>query len=136
MWVKVKMRARRLTEHLACMVYIRDASYYQIFNISSDRLGRGLLRLEPGEECTCNFELELNLASGTYHVCTLLQQHDTGRWFENIEPVASIMVNSPIEVGGSANLYPRLVDDPHQRSTIDASGSELHAASGDRREVV
>ncbi len=135
MWVEVKMRARRLTEHLACMVYIRDASYYQIFNISSDRLGRGLLRLEPGDEYTCNFELELNLASGTYHVCTLLQQHDTGKWFENIEPVASIMVTSPVEVGGSANLYPRLTDTSDSRAQPETSGSVHAAAAGGRREL-
>jgi lipopolysaccharide transport system ATP-binding protein len=135
MWVKVRLRARRLTEHLACMVYIRDASYYQIFNISSDRLGLGLLRLEPGDECSLNFELVLNLASGTYHVCTLLQQHDTGRWFENIEPVASIMVNSPVEVGGSANLYPRLAEG-RQSSSFDAAPAEVQASNGMRREVV
>ncbi len=135
MWVDVRMRARRATENLSCIVYIRDASYYQIFNISSDRLGRELFRLSPGEECACTFELDLHLASGTYHVCAVLQRQDTGRWFSNIEPVASIMVTSPIEVGGAANLYPRLRTESAALSAIDAVDESAPPTVGARREV-
>jgi hypothetical protein len=136
LWVEIKVRARRITEHLACILYIRDASYYQIFNISSDRLGRGLLRMNPGEERTCIFELELHLATGTYHLCAVLQRHDTGRWFENIEPFASIMVTSPIDVGGSANLYPRLVDDSRTRyASHETEAPAIHAQRGSSSDV-
>ncbi len=109
MWVQVTLRALRAARRLACIVYIRDSSQYQIFNISSERLAGGkLIDLEPGEERTCEFELQMHLAPGTFHVCTTLIQPETGRWFENIEPIASIVMNAPIEVGGSVNLYPRL----------------------------
>ncbi len=109
MWVDVTIRALRPARNLACIVYIRDSSQYQIFNASSERLGHGLINLEANEEHTCRFELDMHLASGTFHICTTLIQPDTGRWFENIEPIASVMVTSPIDIGGAVNLYPRIL---------------------------
>jgi hypothetical protein len=95
MWVDVRLRARRRTEQLSCLLFLRDGAFYQIFNISTDRLGSGLLTLEPGEERLFSFELTMHLATGTFHLGVALHRHDTGQWFEIIDPVASVTVTSP-----------------------------------------
>ena len=70
-----------------------------------------LLRLQPDEEYTCTFEMELESGIGhvsVFHASAAARPRPLVR---DIEPVASIMVTSPIEVGGSANLYPRSSSD-------------------------
>ena len=124
MWVDVKLRARRKTPSLSCYLFMRDGAFYQIFNISSDRLGAGLLTLEPGEERLLSFELNLHLASGTFHVGLLLHRIDTDQWFEGIDPAASISVNSPVEVGLAVNLYPTLATGPAHVVPRMVSGHE------------
>ena len=112
MWVDVKLRARRRTASLSCYLLLRDGAFYQIFNISTDRLGQGLLTLEAGEERLLSFELNLHLATGTFHVGVLLHRHDTDQWFESMDPAASISVTSPVEVGLAVNLYPTMAARP------------------------
>jgi ABC-type polysaccharide/polyol phosphate transport system ATPase subunit len=108
MWVDVKLRARRRTRNFSCVLFVKDRAFYQIFDISTERLGSALLSLEAGEERMLCFELSLHLASGTFHVGVALRQHDTEKWFELMDPVASITVTSSIDVGRSVNLYPKV----------------------------
>jgi ABC-type polysaccharide/polyol phosphate transport system ATPase subunit len=110
MWVDVKIRALKPVTNLASLLYVRDAGYTQIFNVTSDRLGQPALSMQPGDRHTFTFEVDLHLATGTFHICQTLILIDTGRWFENIEPIASIMVTSPVESGGCVNLNPRIID--------------------------
>jgi ABC-type polysaccharide/polyol phosphate transport system ATPase subunit len=110
MWVDVKIRGLKPVSNLASLLYVRDAAYAQIFNVTSDRLGQPALTMQPGDRHTFTFEVELHLATGTFHICQTLMLMDSGRWFENIEPIASIMVTSPVESGGSVNLNPRIID--------------------------
>lgn len=106
MWVDVKIKARRRTTSLSCYLFLRDGAFYQIFNISSDRLGLGLFNLEAGEERNFSFELQLHLATGTFHLGIALHRRDNDQWLEVTDPVASISVTSPVDVGLAVNLYP------------------------------
>jgi ABC-type polysaccharide/polyol phosphate transport system ATPase subunit len=110
MWVDVRIKALKPVANLASLLYVRDAGYAQIFNVTSDRLGQPALTMQPGDRHTFTFEIDLHLATGTFHICQTLILTDTGRWFENVEPIASVMVTSPVESGGSVNLNPRIID--------------------------
>jgi lipopolysaccharide transport system ATP-binding protein len=115
-WVDLKLRALRPTDHLSCVLFLRDGSFHQIFNISTDRLGQGLIHLDSGDEREFSFELTLHLATGTFHIGVLLHRHDTNQWFENMDPAASISVTSQNQVGLAVNLYPKIVE-PGKQAT-------------------
>jgi lipopolysaccharide transport system ATP-binding protein len=106
MHVDIKLRANQPVRNISCVLYIKDKQYYTVFNISPDRLGLGFLTLDAGETCTYRFNLKLDLAPGAFHACVSLLQHQTSNSLDVVEPAATFLVDSPVEVGGAANLYP------------------------------
>jgi ABC-type polysaccharide/polyol phosphate transport system ATPase subunit len=106
MYVDIKLRANQPVQNISCVLYLKDKQYYTVFNISPDRLGLGFLTLGAGETCTYRFTLKLDLAPGAFHACVSLLEHQTSNSLDVIEPAATFLVDSPIEVGGAANLYP------------------------------
>jgi hypothetical protein len=116
--VEVNLRAVRQVQNVSCVLYIKDKQYYTIFNISPDRLSRGLLSMEAGETCTYRFNLKLHLAPGAFHVCVALLQHETSNVLDVVEPAATFLVDSSVEVGGSANLYPSVSLEKAGQSTL------------------
>jgi len=113
--IKVSLRASAPVRKVSCVLYIKDKQYYTIFNASPDRLGASLLDLEAGETFSYTFALDLHLAPGAFHVCIALLQHGTGRVLDVVEPAATFLVESDVDLGGAANLYPRLeVSDERQ----------------------
>ncbi len=105
--VDVTLRANRPIRNVSCVLYIKDRQHYTIFNTSPDRLGLGLLNMEAGETCTYRFKLTAHLAPGAFHLCVSCLQSDTSNALDVVEPAATFLVESDVEVGGSANLYPR-----------------------------
>ena len=109
-WVDVEVTARRPIEKLAVVIWFKDESDYIIFHTSTERLGYAPFSLQPGETYRCTFELDLNIAHGTFHLVTEVHRYDIQRGYDRKEPAATIFVGSSTAVGGAVNCFPRLIE--------------------------
>jgi hypothetical protein len=66
--------------------------------------------MEAGEERTVTFKVNLNLAAGSFHVGVALYRYDISHQYDQFVPASTVLIRSPMDVGGAANLYPELVD--------------------------
>jgi ABC-type polysaccharide/polyol phosphate transport system ATPase subunit len=107
-WVTVKMRALKSAERVACVLYVMDDKYYEVFNTSTERLGMPTLNFAEGDEHTYEFELDLHLASGSFHLCASLFRYDISVKYDEIQPAATLLISSDCDVRGATNLYPRV----------------------------
>lgn len=107
-WVEVTLLAQTECDQLDCMLILRDERYNAIFDTSARRLGVSLPKLKPGDRFKCTFELDLHLAFGTFHVSVKAAWFEAGRILDDMDPAATLHMRTPIDVRGSANLYPRV----------------------------
>jgi lipopolysaccharide transport system ATP-binding protein len=107
--VTVKAQANRESPRVACILYLRDDNYYQVFSVSTERLGRESRDLRAGEAVTFRFALDLHLGPGSYQLCAALYRHDVDHAYDVVEPAATLLVTSDRAVRGVASLYPELL---------------------------
>jgi hypothetical protein len=108
-WVDISFHAHRSSARIAVVLAVLDESLGEVFNTSSERLGHAPVSLEPGQQCSMTFELDLHLANGTFHIGAYLYQYDVQRELDRVLPAATFFVASEIDVRGSAHLYPKLL---------------------------
>lgn len=106
--VIIKLQALKRVEKVACVLYVLDDKYYEVFNTSTERLGEPALTLESGESYSYEFELDLHLAVGSFHLCAMLFRYDISEQYDAIQPAVTLLVSSPTDVRGAVNLYPRV----------------------------
>jgi len=104
--VSVKVKALKPVEKLACVIYLLDDKYYEVFNTSTERLGEPTMTLQAGDSRTYEFDLDLHLAPGSFHLCAMLYRYDISELYDDMQPAATLLVSSDIDVRGIANLYP------------------------------
>lgn len=107
-WVDIEVQAMVACDQLAVSLYIDAGDDYWVFHTSTARLGLDPVSLKPGETYTCTFELDLHLGPGTYHVGVYLYRYDVGREFDRRFPAKTVFISSSKDVGGVANLNPRV----------------------------
>jgi ABC-type polysaccharide/polyol phosphate transport system ATPase subunit len=107
--VEVVVRANRDTRRVACVLHLMDANYYEVFEVSSERLQGSPRDYAAGEEIVYCFELEMNLSSGNYQLGAVLYRHDSGTLFDRVDAAATLLIVNPVLVRGVADLRPRLV---------------------------
>lgn len=108
--VDIEVTAREAVEKLAVVLMLADEAQYEIFNTSTERLGSAPFSLAPGETYRCTFELTLNVAHGTFYVCTTIYRYDVQKVYDNKAPAATVFVGSSMAVRGAVNCFPRLVE--------------------------
>jgi lipopolysaccharide transport system ATP-binding protein len=108
-WVDVTFHATRACENVAVVLTVLDESLADIFHTSSERLDSLTYDMEAGETRNLTFELDMHLAVGTFHVGVYLYRYDLERDLDRVLPAATFFVASDIDVGGSANLYPKII---------------------------
>jgi ABC-type polysaccharide/polyol phosphate transport system ATPase subunit len=108
-WIEVEVHALRQAEMVACVLELRDGAWHNVFNTSSERLGQAPVTLAPGATCRFRFELQLHLSAGLYYLAIELRRHGIQRVYDRREAVASLVITSPIDSGGGANLYARVL---------------------------
>jgi lipopolysaccharide transport system ATP-binding protein len=106
--VTVKVQALKDIEKVACVIYLLDDKYYEVFNTSTERLGEPTMSLKAGESRTYEFELDLHLAPGSFHLCAMLYRYDISELYDDMQPAATMLISSDTDVRGIANLYPRV----------------------------
>jgi lipopolysaccharide transport system ATP-binding protein len=120
-WVDVEVTARRPRTKMAVVLFVRDESYYEVFNTSTERLGLGSFNLESGETFACTFELRLNFANGTFHPFVAVYRYDTETLLDQMELTSRIYIGSESDVRGAVNCFPRVVRHEVLRVTSGAS---------------
>jgi ABC-type polysaccharide/polyol phosphate transport system ATPase subunit len=109
-WVDVVVCARKPCTKLSLSLYLSDSTGYLIFNTSLERLGYPSFDLQAGQLFRCTFELNLNLAVGTFHVSTLVFRYDTETEYDRWLQAATIFMTSDQDVRGIVNCFPRVVE--------------------------
>jgi lipopolysaccharide transport system ATP-binding protein len=109
-WVDIEITARTFIDKLAVVIWLRDETEYEIFNTSTERLGFASIALQPGQSYRCTFELTLNLAHGTFGLCTAVHRYDIGKSYDRKIPAATLFVGSSTGVRGAVNCFPRVIE--------------------------
>jgi ABC-type polysaccharide/polyol phosphate transport system ATPase subunit len=109
-WVDIEVTAREALEKLAVVIWFKDDSQYIIFDTSTERLGYAPFSLQPGGTYRCTFELSLNIAHGTFHLCCAIFRYDIQKTYDRREPASTIFIGSTIAVRGAVNCFPRLIE--------------------------
>ncbi len=106
--VEVRVRASDVASRIACILYLLDDNYYEIFEVSSERMLGSGRDYRAGDTATFVFDLDLNVGSGNFQLCAMLFQHHTGTIFDKIEPAATLMITNPTHVRGIVDLRPKV----------------------------
>ncbi len=118
-WIDVSIKARKKVDRAAVVIFIKDESYYEIFNTSTERLGHEPLNLSPGETYRCTFELDLHLAHGTFYFGAMVYRYDIEKTYAEEFPAATVYVSSANGVRGAVNCNPRVLTQEVRRSTVE-----------------
>ena len=119
-WIDVDVTANRRCERLSLTVYLRDHRNIDIFYASMLRLRLPSLTFHAGETKSFTIHLQLHLAGGAFHVGVVVYRYDIDmksptddgvdatacKVYDDRYPMATLLVNSPVNVGSVANLYP------------------------------
>lgn len=107
--VEVTLRARRDVSRVACVLTLLDDKYYEVFNTSTERLGEPSLNLKAGERYKYEFDLDLHLARGSFHLSVILFRYDIDKVLDQVQSAATLLISTATDVRGIVNLTPRIV---------------------------
>lgn len=109
--VDVVVDAESASAPLAVALLVTDDDHREIFRTSTASAGAKASSIPAGGGWRCSFELEMHLPRGTFHLGAVLyrQDKDTERECDRWLPAATFFVNSPVDVLGAANLYPKVM---------------------------
>ena len=108
-WIDVELTASAHCGKLSITLYMVNDKFVHVFDTSTDRLGHGTFELEPGDTYSCTFELDLNLAEGTFYPSVVLFRYDIQTVYDRWEPAATIYVGSEGGVRGISHCFPRVI---------------------------
>jgi lipopolysaccharide transport system ATP-binding protein len=119
-WVDVEVTALEPVEKMAVVIWFKDETQYIIFHTSTERLGFAPFSLQPGGTYKCTFELDLNIAHGTFHLVTQVYRYDIQKSYDRRDPAATIFIGSTTAVGGAVNCFPRLIESETVAATTES----------------
>jgi ABC-type polysaccharide/polyol phosphate transport system ATPase subunit len=108
-WVDVELTALATCKKVSVTLYMRNDKFDLVFDTSTDRLGYNACDLEAGDIYRCTFELDLNLADGTYYPSIVLYRYDIQTIYDRWEPAATMYLSSDGTVRGIAHCFPRVI---------------------------
>ena len=119
-WLDIDVTANQRCDRVSLAVSLRNERNIESFYSSTVRLGVPPVAIDAGETRTFTVHLKLHLASGTFQLGTQVYRYDVNlankkdgvptAWeiYDDRFPVGTLLVSSPTDVGGVANLYPEL----------------------------
>lgn len=105
-WLDVRVKALRDVRRVAVGIHLLDDKFYMFFNTNSARLGLEERDMRAGETFTVTFDLAMHLAAGTFHFGVVLYRFDIEHMYDSLRPAATVLIRTPMDVRGAANLYP------------------------------
>lgn len=107
-WVDVEIECTGQSEPFSVVLFVNDDKQYEAFHTSTEYLGCRPASLKPGERFACTFELDLNLAGGTFYLGIELFRFNNEKTLHRVFPAATMFVNTLTEVRGVVNPHPRI----------------------------
>jgi hypothetical protein len=104
----VEVEGGATNDPFSIVVYLCDDRQYEVFHTSTEYLGYPAISLEPGARFTCTFEMELNLAGGTFYFGVLLYRFNIEKTIDSRFPASTVFVNTLTDVRGVVNPHPRI----------------------------
>jgi ABC-type polysaccharide/polyol phosphate transport system ATPase subunit len=108
-WIDIEVSAHEPCSKLAVVFFLLDESHYPSFATSTERLGHGNVKLDPGDTLRCTFEVELNLGPGVFFPSVNLYRHDVDQRYDNWLAAETIYVWSKEDITGPVNCFPKVV---------------------------
>jgi len=108
-WIDIEVDAISECKNFSVTLYMINSKGMQIFDTSTDRLGLKAPTLAAGDTYNCTFELNLNLAEGTFHPAVVLYRYDIQTVYDQWEPAATIYVGAESGVLGIVHCFPKVV---------------------------
>ena len=129
-YIDVELTAVTRASKLSVTLYMINDKAVHVFDTSTERLGHSTFDLEPGETYSCTFELDLNLAEGTFHPAVVLYRYDIQTVYDRWEPAATIYLGSEGGVRGIAHCFPKLIREEICESRQTKSSALVGVPSG------
>lgn len=107
-WVDVEISCVGVAEPFSVVLYVNDSKQYEAFHTSTEYLGCAPISLKPGDRFACTFELDLNLAGGTFYLGVELFRFNNEKAIHRVFPAATFFVNTLTEIRGVVNAHPRI----------------------------
>lgn len=107
-WVDVELIARERCAKLSVSLYLIDNEGQDIFNTSTERLGRGTFTLDAGDVFHCTFEINLNLVGGIFAVAITVYRYDIQTAYDRWAPATTLHISCDEDVRGYANCFPKV----------------------------
>lgn len=122
-WIDVELTAAARCTKVSITLYMIDEKLGHVFDTSTERLGHNTVDLDPGDVYSCTFELQLNLAEGTFYPSVVLFRYDIQIVYDRWQPASTIYVSSVGGVRGIAHCFPQICkEEIHRASDADAAG--------------
>jgi ABC-type polysaccharide/polyol phosphate transport system ATPase subunit len=109
-FITVEARAQCYRDDMSVVIQIVDDNQYAVFDTCTQRLGAGAIKLDRDQTLRCTFDLDLNLAAGTFHVNAFLYRYVTSENYDRWLTAATFFVTGASEVRGVVTLYPKLTE--------------------------
>jgi hypothetical protein len=106
----VEIACKRDQDDVSVVVPILDDGLDNVFYTSTAVMGMKPLNLRAGQRARLEFDVSMNLASGTFHLAAFLHHADTDREIDELRPAATFFVSAVPEVRGTANIFPTIVN--------------------------
>ena len=107
-WVDVEVQCSRQSQPFSVVLCMYDDKQYEAFHTSTEYLGCPAVSLRPGERFACTFEMDVNLAGGTFYFGVDLFRFDVEKILYHLFPAATIFVNSRADIRGIVDTHPKL----------------------------
>ncbi len=105
-WIEIEVSATERVAGLGLAIEMKNQEFYNVFDISTSRLGESTFSAGPERTVKYTFELDLHLAPGNYHLDVILYRYDAQMIFDEFQRAATLMISTETPVHGIANLYP------------------------------
>ncbi len=125
-WIDVELTAVERCSKVSITLYMVNDKSVHVFDTSTERLGLDTVDLDQGDVYICTFELDLNLAEGTFHPAVVLFRYDIQNVYDRWEPAATIYVGSEGGVRGIAHCFPKVI----QQKIRKAADADLIGSRG------
>jgi lipopolysaccharide transport system ATP-binding protein len=119
-WIDVEVIAATRCSKVSVTLYMLDEKFTHVFDTSTERLGHETADLDQGDVYSCSFELQLNLAGGTFYPSVVLYRYDIQAVYDRWEPAATIYVSSEGGVRGIAHCFPQICKQEIRRAADTA----------------
>jgi lipopolysaccharide transport system ATP-binding protein len=129
-WVDVELIAHAHCKNVSITLYMLSDTFVEVFETSTDRLGYDAVDLDQGDNYRCTFELDLNLADGTFYPSILIYRYDIQATYDTWEPAATIYVSSERNVRGIVQCFPRVIQHEIQKASDETMTEKVRGAIG------